>query len=454
MENATRPSEITISESAPEFRKRGLPVRPGDARQRRDDLLLRQHGANLQRRSNDQTAATTSTQDRARPKPRDRLPTSRLPGFIGESPGRDSKIMHPKGAGRDVHCRSRLHRPPRTGGSTFRQGRGRRSALTRLRGLFVAAFGQAFARLTLAITIAGVCRCATCRAAIPRRPQEREAARAPDRGRPSALRLSRRARRDARLRDRSDERHLRAHRAILPFQASRIRPPHSSRSSPARVTPSSRASTSPMNAGRNSPCRSPISACRRSSSRRKDEIPKALTPEALANVSIGALRDSPFASLAESRFPNSPLSTYATQIEANLDLAADRVDLVIGDEMSLRDWLKTAPEASCCAVAGRVDDPERDCRRRLRHRSAQRGGRAEAEDSTPRSRSCAPTAATPPSRANTSISIRYRQGRKFCARWREALGAARLICGTEFCPALAAFALGIRFAGFEKFVMT
>jgi polar amino acid transport system substrate-binding protein len=92
---------------------------------------------------------------------------------------------------------------------------------------------------------------------------------------------------------------------------------------------------------------------------RKGEIPKELTPEALANVSIGALRDSPFASLAESRFPNSPLSTYATQIEANLDLAADRVDLVIGDEMSLRDWLKTAPEASCCAVAGRVDDPER-----------------------------------------------------------------------------------------------
>ncbi|MBV9569417.1 MAG: transporter substrate-binding domain-containing protein [Hyphomicrobiales bacterium] len=92
---------------------------------------------------------------------------------------------------------------------------------------------------------------------------------------------------------------------------------------------------------------------------RKDEVPKELTPEALANLSIGALRDSPFASLAETRFPNSPLSTYATQIEANLDLAADRVDVVIGDEMSLRDWLKTAPEASCCVVAGRVDDPDR-----------------------------------------------------------------------------------------------
>jgi ABC-type amino acid transport substrate-binding protein len=92
---------------------------------------------------------------------------------------------------------------------------------------------------------------------------------------------------------------------------------------------------------------------------RKGEVPKMLTPEALADVSIGALRDSPFASLIEDRFAHSPLSTYATQIEANLDLAANRVDLVIGDEMSLRDWLKTAPEASCCVAAGRADDPER-----------------------------------------------------------------------------------------------
>jgi ABC-type amino acid transport substrate-binding protein len=92
---------------------------------------------------------------------------------------------------------------------------------------------------------------------------------------------------------------------------------------------------------------------------RKEAMPNALTPEALADQSLGALRDSPYASLAEERFPKSPLSTYATQIEANLDLAANRVDLVIGDEMSLRDWLKTAPEASCCAAAGRVEDPTR-----------------------------------------------------------------------------------------------
>jgi ABC-type amino acid transport substrate-binding protein len=92
---------------------------------------------------------------------------------------------------------------------------------------------------------------------------------------------------------------------------------------------------------------------------RKDEMPRALDPEALADLTIGALRDSPFASLAEVRFPKSRMNSYATQIEANLDLSANRVDLVIGDEMSLRDWLKTAPEAGCCAVAGRVEDPER-----------------------------------------------------------------------------------------------
>ena len=90
---------------------------------------------------------------------------------------------------------------------------------------------------------------------------------------------------------------------------------------------------------------------------RKDEMPKGLTPEALLDLSIAALRDSPYAALAEERFPNSQLETYATQIEANLDLAAARVDLAIGDEMSLREWLKEAPESRCCAVAGRVDDP-------------------------------------------------------------------------------------------------
>jgi polar amino acid transport system substrate-binding protein len=90
---------------------------------------------------------------------------------------------------------------------------------------------------------------------------------------------------------------------------------------------------------------------------RKDALPSALTPEALADLSIGALRDSPFSSLAEERFPSSQLNTYATQIEANLDLAASRLDLVIGDEMSLHDWLKSSPEGSCCAAAGRVEDP-------------------------------------------------------------------------------------------------
>jgi polar amino acid transport system substrate-binding protein len=90
---------------------------------------------------------------------------------------------------------------------------------------------------------------------------------------------------------------------------------------------------------------------------RKDEMPKALTPEALAGLSIGALRDSPAAALAEERFPGAQLEVYPTQVEANLDLVAGRVDLAIGDELGLRDWLKSAPESNCCAAAGRVEDP-------------------------------------------------------------------------------------------------
>jgi ABC-type amino acid transport substrate-binding protein len=92
---------------------------------------------------------------------------------------------------------------------------------------------------------------------------------------------------------------------------------------------------------------------------RKDSMPSALTPEALSDLTIAALRDSPYEALAEDRFPKSQLNSYATQVEANLDLAAERVDLVIGDELSLHDWLKNAPEASCCAPAGLVDDPGR-----------------------------------------------------------------------------------------------
>ncbi len=92
---------------------------------------------------------------------------------------------------------------------------------------------------------------------------------------------------------------------------------------------------------------------------RKDAMPKALTPEALADLSIAALRDSPFAALAEERFPE-PSRTRDLPLPKSRrisTLAAERVDLAIGDELSLHDWLKTAPESSCCAPAGRVDDP-------------------------------------------------------------------------------------------------
>lgn len=90
---------------------------------------------------------------------------------------------------------------------------------------------------------------------------------------------------------------------------------------------------------------------------RKDDMPKALTPDALTGLSIGALRDSSAASLVEERFPGAQLEIYPTQVEANLDLVAGRIDLAIGDEISSREWLKTAPESNCCIAVGRVDDP-------------------------------------------------------------------------------------------------
>jgi ABC-type amino acid transport substrate-binding protein len=90
---------------------------------------------------------------------------------------------------------------------------------------------------------------------------------------------------------------------------------------------------------------------------RKEALPLAITPQTLAGKTIGALHDSPYAALAKQRFPRSPLSVYDSQVDADLDLVASRVDLVIGDEKGLRQWLKEAPEARCCAIAGRVRHP-------------------------------------------------------------------------------------------------
>jgi len=53
------------------------------------------------------------------------------------------------------------------------------------------------------------------------------------------------------------------------------------------------------------------------------------------------------------------IKTYATQDEANNDLAAGRVDYVQADGSALDAFLKTEQGTACCELKGQVaDDPE------------------------------------------------------------------------------------------------
>src|SRR3954452_18478615 len=66
--------------------------------------------------------------------------------------------------------------------------------------------------------------------------------------------------------------------------------------------------------------------------RKEDAFPK-IGPEALAGKRIGATADSEHARFLEARYPNSEIKTYAKFEEADLDLLAERIDLVLGDKI-------------------------------------------------------------------------------------------------------------------------
>jgi ABC-type amino acid transport substrate-binding protein len=58
-------------------------------------------------------------------------------------------------------------------------------------------------------------------------------------------------------------------------------------------------------------------------------------------------------------FPKSDIRVYATQDEANADLAAGRLDLVLADSVALKEgFLKTADGACCELVGPPYTDPK------------------------------------------------------------------------------------------------
>lgn len=90
----------------------------------------------------------------------------------------------------------------------------------------------------------------------------------------------------------------------------------------------------------------------------KDSPITDVTPVALAGKVIGVQSGTTHANYAANTFVHSDIREYPTQDEVNLDLANGRLDLQVGDYLSLLDWIGNADGASCCKFAGRrITDP-------------------------------------------------------------------------------------------------
>ncbi len=83
------------------------------------------------------------------------------------------------------------------------------------------------------------------------------------------------------------------------------------------------------------------------------------TADSLAGKKIGAQGSTIHEDFARATFPKSEIVTYATQDEANADLASGRLDLVIADSVALNEgFLKTEAGACCEFVGPDYNDPK------------------------------------------------------------------------------------------------
>jgi polar amino acid transport system substrate-binding protein len=85
----------------------------------------------------------------------------------------------------------------------------------------------------------------------------------------------------------------------------------------------------------------------------KESVIDQVTPEALAGKRIGAVERSEQAAFMEKVYKQAELRFYGKLEEANLDLLAGRLDLVIGDKLALSNFLGTR-EGSCCRFVADV----------------------------------------------------------------------------------------------------
>jgi polar amino acid transport system substrate-binding protein len=85
---------------------------------------------------------------------------------------------------------------------------------------------------------------------------------------------------------------------------------------------------------------------------RRDSDLSAVAPATLAGKRIGAVADSEHARFLEERYPEAELRTYGKLEDANLDLIAERIDLVLADRLALSKFLESQEGQNCCRLIG------------------------------------------------------------------------------------------------------
>lgn len=84
---------------------------------------------------------------------------------------------------------------------------------------------------------------------------------------------------------------------------------------------------------------------------RRDGVPVAATPSALAGRSIAVQTGSIHQAYAAIRFPNAKLETFPSLDEAEKALAEGKADLLFADRNALLRW-GASPDGSCCRLVG------------------------------------------------------------------------------------------------------
>ncbi len=81
--------------------------------------------------------------------------------------------------------------------------------------------------------------------------------------------------------------------------------------------------------------------------------------EALSGMTFGAQSGTTQADFIQAVYPDADLRLYATQDEANLDMASGRIDVMVGDTIPLSDWINKTDDGACCEIVGEpITDPE------------------------------------------------------------------------------------------------